>query len=336
MGKPFFSVLMPIYNGAEFFDRSIKSVLNQTCGDFELVVLDDCSTDDSKVKLQTLAELDSRIRVIFHDQNEGSIASRIDLVNAAQGKYLTWLDQDDEYAPEFLSAAKQPIDAKNYDIVHFPHVDIAANGEMTKDEFAAAEKFGTEVLDWFFQMPGNPWYLWDKVVRTDLYRRHLPPKMRADTDDVFFTMPVFFYADSYLAVDGKPMYTYYRDIGQWGDAVKAGKLTLAKYKSIVNTVVRYYRYNQDFLKSHNLAEKYDAELVRLCYLLHIMYLAIFLPTVQERDIGMWYFAQFFDIQIAPRPREVTMPFDTAPPLKFKLEQKLKVHTTGNYTYSLKV
>ncbi len=326
MSKPFFSVLMPVYNGAKFFDRSIKSVLAQSCGDFELIALDDCSADDSLAKLNSLAQAEPRIRVLTHDANRGSIETRIDLINAANGEYIAWLDQDDEYAPDFLSRARELIAAKNCDIVHFSHLDIAANGEMTKDEFAATEKSGAEVLDWFFQMPGNPWYIWDKVARASLWQKKLPPQMRADTDDVFFTLPLFFYATSYVAVDEKPMYTYYRDIGQWGNSVKSGSLTLNKYKSIVNTVVRYYRYNYDFLQEHGLAEKYDRDLIRLCYLTHILWRAILLPTVAERDVAMWYFAQYFDLQPVPRPREVTMPFNTEPPLKLKTDAPLTVRT----------
>lgn len=306
MEEPFFSVLMPVYNGAKYFDRSVKSVLSQSCGDFELLMLDDCSTDDSPERVRELAAADSRVVPLAHEENTGSIGSRIDLIQAAKGRYIVWLDQDDEYASDFLETAYRLIAAGNWDIVHFPHWDKNPDGTVYREGFAAAEKHDEEVLDWFFRgMQGNIWYMWDKVVRTELWRKHLPPRMRCATDDVFFTLPVFFYGRSYLAVDDHPMYTYYRDIGQWGST--GGSLTLDKYKEQVDVFIRFYQYNHDFLRDHGFGLKYEDDLLRFCYLGHLFWRVILLPTAADRDAGMQYFQKYFACSVVPRPYKFPYP-----------------------------
>ena len=110
----FFSVLIPVYNGSMVFSRSIESVLKQTCGDFELLCCDDGSSDDSVCKLREYAAKDSRIKLLFHDQNKGSICARNTLIKNFSGEYCVWLDQDDELEPEFLQNAKDILEKEDW------------------------------------------------------------------------------------------------------------------------------------------------------------------------------------------------------------------------------
>jgi glycosyltransferase involved in cell wall biosynthesis len=90
---PLVSVLMPVYNAGKFLHDAVQSVLCQTVGDLELIVVDDGSTDNG---LELLREFsDPRIRLVRHDKNRGLAAARNTCLDAASGEYVAWLDADD-------------------------------------------------------------------------------------------------------------------------------------------------------------------------------------------------------------------------------------------------
>lgn len=91
------SVILPTYNRAQLLGRSIRSVLSQTFSDFELIVVDDASTDNTEELVKSFQ--DPRIRFIRHHINRGASAARNTGINAAQGKYIAFEDSDDEWLP---------------------------------------------------------------------------------------------------------------------------------------------------------------------------------------------------------------------------------------------
>lgn len=98
---PTVSVIVPNYNHARFLLKRIESVLRQTYADFELIILDDCSTDDSRSILSQYAG-DPRVRLEFNEVNSGSAFKQWNKgVRLAQGKYI-WIAESDDYADERL------------------------------------------------------------------------------------------------------------------------------------------------------------------------------------------------------------------------------------------
>lgn len=100
--KPFLTVMIPVYNGADYVADAIRSVLNQPCRDLEVLVLDDGSTDDTLAICQRLAEEDSRVCVVTHT-NVGLGANRNDGFAYVHGTWLVFLDHDDVMAPDIYS-----------------------------------------------------------------------------------------------------------------------------------------------------------------------------------------------------------------------------------------
>jgi glycosyltransferase involved in cell wall biosynthesis len=94
------SVILPTYNRAQLLKISIKSVLSQTYGDFELILIDDCSTDATSRVLDSIT--DSRVRVIKNTTNKGIAAVRNIGVMNSRGEYIAFLDDDDEWLPDKL------------------------------------------------------------------------------------------------------------------------------------------------------------------------------------------------------------------------------------------
>jgi glycosyltransferase involved in cell wall biosynthesis len=97
---PKVSVIIPTYNRARLLERAIRSVLNQTYQDFEIIVVDDVSTDSTKEVVESFN--DERIRYIQHEKNRGEAAARNTGIKSASGKYIASHDSDDEWLPEKL------------------------------------------------------------------------------------------------------------------------------------------------------------------------------------------------------------------------------------------
>src|SRR5262252_1967520 len=100
--SPKISVIIPTYNRRHMLPRTIASVLSQDESDFELIVVDDCSPDDTQAYLASLT--DPRVRTVVPSRNGGTAAARNVGLEAARGDIVALLDDDDEYLPRRLSA----------------------------------------------------------------------------------------------------------------------------------------------------------------------------------------------------------------------------------------
>lgn len=100
MENPFFTVILPLYNKGKYIVTTLQSVLSQTFEDFEVIVVDDGSTDDGPDKVASIK--DSRIRLI-RKENGGVSSARNRGIAEAKGNYIAFLDADDEWRPQMLS-----------------------------------------------------------------------------------------------------------------------------------------------------------------------------------------------------------------------------------------
>jgi len=98
--NPTVSVIIPTYNRAKFLPRAVNSVLNQTFKDFELIIVDDASTDNTEEVVKTFK--DSRIKYVKHRINKGGAAARNTGIKTSRGEYVAFLDDDDEWFKDKL------------------------------------------------------------------------------------------------------------------------------------------------------------------------------------------------------------------------------------------
>ncbi len=100
MSQPRFSVVISVFNKEGFIGNTIDSVLNQTVQDFEIVVVNDCSTDQSEKEILSIDDG----RIIYHkfNKNQGAGATRNKGLSLARGKYIALLDGDDLWYPKYL------------------------------------------------------------------------------------------------------------------------------------------------------------------------------------------------------------------------------------------
>ena len=112
--RPQVSVIIPTHNRASLLLRAIKSVLAQSFTDFELLIVDDGSSDDTPTVVAGLS--DPRIRSFRHSRSRGSAASRNTGIANAVGEYLAFLDDDDEFLPTKLEEQVQALEEASGDV----------------------------------------------------------------------------------------------------------------------------------------------------------------------------------------------------------------------------
>jgi|GEM_PF-1402986 len=101
------SIILPLYNRGEVVGNAIRSVLNQTYPKWELIVVDDCSTDDSPETVGRYS--DERVKLLRLNENSGPASARNHGIKSCRGKYVSFLDSDDEYEPDFLYESRKKL-----------------------------------------------------------------------------------------------------------------------------------------------------------------------------------------------------------------------------------
>lgn len=109
---PLVSVIMPAYNSGALISRALRSVQDQSCPDWEVLVIDDASWDDTAARVADIAGADPRIRLMTHGRNQGAAAARNTGISAAQGRYIAFLDSDDAWLPDKLRQQLALMDRK--------------------------------------------------------------------------------------------------------------------------------------------------------------------------------------------------------------------------------
>ena len=121
------SIIMPSYNTGKYIKDTIQSVFAQTYANWEIIIVDDCSTDDTDEIIQPLLK-DSRIRYYKNEQNYGAAVSRNRALREARGKWIAFLDSDDLWLPEKLEKQVKFMQDNGYAFT-FTDFRICLNGE---------------------------------------------------------------------------------------------------------------------------------------------------------------------------------------------------------------
>ena len=102
MSNPLVSIVLPVYNGSKYLDQSLRSCMEQTYKDIELIAVDDCSTDETPQILRKWSESDARIKVVRHHENKRLPSALNSGFSQARGLYFTWTSHDNMYKPQAI------------------------------------------------------------------------------------------------------------------------------------------------------------------------------------------------------------------------------------------
>ena len=170
-GEPLVSIVLPTYNGSRYIDESVASVLAQTYTNWELIVVDDASTDDTADKVAAYVEADPRIRVIRHETNRRLPAALNSGFAQATGEYFTWTSDDNLYSPNALAEMLAFLQTH-------PGVDIVYSDYTEIDE-AGAEVARVRVGDPEELLERNP------VRASFMYRRCVQDELGGYSEGLF-------------------------------------------------------------------------------------------------------------------------------------------------------
>lgn len=131
--KGLVSVVTPLHNGEKYVSETIESVLSQTYANWELLIVDDCSTDRGVEIVTNYANRDSRVILIKNRKNQGPAITRNNAINAAKGEYIAFLDSDDLWTPDKLEKQVNFMKKNNYPFTFSYYDQISEESEFLKN-----------------------------------------------------------------------------------------------------------------------------------------------------------------------------------------------------------
>jgi teichuronic acid biosynthesis glycosyltransferase TuaG len=135
--QPTVSIITPSYNAGRFIDQTINSVRNQTLKNWEMIIVDDCSTDCTRTKLKKYETQDERIRVIYLEKNGGAALARNVGLQSASARYIAFLDSDDCWKPEKLEKQLTFMQINDYAFTFTGYEYITHEGVLLNKQVSA-------------------------------------------------------------------------------------------------------------------------------------------------------------------------------------------------------
>ena len=250
MSNPLVSMILPIYNSELTLNRCIDSILNQEFTDFELIAVDDGSTDRSGAICDEYASRDSRV-IVLHKENSGVSDSRNLALTRACGTYLQFVDSDDWITPNATrlfteTAAQYHCDMVISDFFRVSGDRVSHKGDIDDDCILTQEEFAAYMLE----NPANFYYgvLWNKLYRREIIESH---HLRMDSEiswceDFMFNLEYIRHASTFCALR-VPIYYYVKTKG----SLASQGMSISKTIKMKLMVFEYYN---NFYK-HVLTEK---------------------------------------------------------------------------------
>ena len=217
-----FSIVIPVYNAARYLGSCLDSILGQTFGDFELILVDDGSKDDSPAICDEYAKRDLRV-VVIHKENGGANSARNRGIFAARGAYICLVDSDDRVTAKWLERVRRAIRESEAepDIVLYNYRSIPDDGTGTEETlyippgYYDRKKLEEQVFPGLINSDPKGCFHplitpapWNKVFRKELLQAHVCQDMRIRVaDDCAFTYECVLYAQS-MAVCQEALYDY--------------------------------------------------------------------------------------------------------------------------------
>ena len=146
MEKEKVSIIVPMYNAEKFIGKAIETVLSQTYENWEMLIMNDVSADNSLAVVNEFAKKDDRIKVVNTEKNMGVVKGRNHLIDLARGKYIAFLDADDYWHSEKLEKQIQFMKEKNASISCTEYTRVRENGEKINEVVIKSEISYTDML----------------------------------------------------------------------------------------------------------------------------------------------------------------------------------------------
>ena len=242
--RPKISVIIPVYNSEQHLERCFESLINQRCQDFEIVVVNDGSTDKSLQICNNFHNILGERLTIVSQENKGASIARRNGINAAKGDYLIFMDSDDFVSPEYVSALYGAIEKSGCKIslCKVKRVEIGERYDfLNPDTPALIEQ--SEIFERFFKY--EFWGLYGTCYEKELFNTVDFPTATICED--YYVKAQIFSNISHAAIIETPLYAY----EQHPNSLSHQSLSLRALEEIDNTFATW-RY---FEKHHSVYTK---------------------------------------------------------------------------------
>lgn len=243
------SIVVPIYNSERYLDKCIKYILHQTFINFELILVNDGSTDKSLSICRKYEKLDERIRVISK-KNEGSIATRRRGIDEAKFDYITFIDADDWISSNTLELVWKEIERNSPDIIIFNIYNVFDNlGLLKKEnsreyferrELYLSDDIKRELVTAYFHGHPFPASLFAKVYKSKYLKSNgkYLKNIKFSGDDLFYNIEIFLKVNK-VSMINKALY-YYRKGGS----------TSRYMPYLINDMIEGYKIQTEIIKEY--------------------------------------------------------------------------------------
>lgn len=217
---PKVSIVMPLYNAAKYLEESLESVLCQSFADYELICIDDASTDGTMEILYKFIQKDNRIRIKKNTQRSGAAYSRNRGLHEARGNYVIFLDGDDIFDEALLERAVYTLDEYNADIVMYDFMHVPSENIYQKRVVCHGENYRQRYCRHTFCIKDNASYefmLWSPATCNKMYRKDFLLENKLEfqdipsANDVYFSYMALLLSERTIVMDDERVMVYARD-----------------------------------------------------------------------------------------------------------------------------
>lgn len=280
--KPNVSVIISMYNRAEFINSTIKSVENQRIKEIEIIIIDDASNDNSVSYVEEARKIDPRIFLLKNYKKKGTLFSKSIGVLYAKGKYILSLDSDDMIGIlDYIEFLFKKANKNNYDFVLCKYVEVDLRKKTIKLQNIS------EV------------YLWSKLIKREIYKKILHKIgnkilnrgiIQLDDNFIYFLSKNQNYKEYYSNLFGIIHFLHYKN-QQWDNKYSNNKLKHKFCKNVINSISALYdvAYNKRDSKIYSFNKFKILFISNGCYKdLNINY------TIKMNIINKFYFSPFLN------------------------------------------
>lgn len=217
------SIIVPVYNVGPYLIKCLDSIINQSFRDFELIIIDDFSTDNSRRIIAEYAAKDGRIKTIFQEENRGVAAARNAGLETAQGEWLSFVDSDDWLEPEMYEQMLKRQVETGADIVECDLIHRITNDRDYRELINPPDQFNLKksgINEYFFNLykRQSGMYIFNKIYRRSLIKEnkiYFEDNRQMQMEDLLFLFCLSHHI-KLIAIVNQPYYNYLHRVGSLG------------------------------------------------------------------------------------------------------------------------
>lgn len=270
LDKPKISIIVPVYNTANYLEECLDSLVNQSLEDIEIICIDDKSEDNSPKILEKYASKDKRIKVLYNKENTGQAIARNIAMKSVKGEYIAFMDSDDKvdldgYEKVLNFCEKNHLDMVLFDVVRFDKKGIIGGSELHEKSIQKESKKTSILEDMEFVYDTSPC---NKLIKTSLIRDNNIEFIDRLYEDLLFSMELFCSTDSVgVLTDVKYYWRRRRDSQNKSTTQnRTNKKNIADRIFIINKIEDLFKSNE---KYNCLLDSYHFKLLEIDYRLFI-------------------------------------------------------------------